>query len=279
MTAHQPRDRQHEHRLRGFQQDLATRLKGHLFVLSPNNSGSTFVAKALARCAAAWSLPTEGQLVFGFVGPKPRDTGRRFIWAAEREWMAEYGDPTGFDWHKTRRAWYAQASARDAHASILVEKSPPFLLVAEQLRATFHNARFLVMVRDPLATCEGILRARSRSLGEQRKDVRRLAAQHVIHCFEQQSRNLAKLASCSVLFTYEMLCEQPSHCAEKVRAVAPEFDDLDFDIRLRVKGAYDERLRNMNEEQRARLDPADRAFIENMLQSRRELFAEFGYRV
>lgn len=279
MSAEDQDGMQPEDRVRGAKHDLASCLEAHVFVFSANNSGSTFVAKALARCASAWSLPTEGQLVFGFAGPKPRASGRHFIWAAKQQWIAEYRDPSRMDWSKTRRAWYAQATASDARARVFVEKSPPFLVLGDQLRTAFRNARFIMMVRDPLATCEGIIRARSRTATRSGEDIRTLAAQHVIHCFEQQSRNLKDLAGQCTLFTYEKLCEDPSGCAEQVRALLPQLNDLDFDIRLRIKGKYDERLRNMNDEQIARLGSADRTFIEGIFKTRRELFAEFGYRL
>ena len=43
-------------------------IETHLFVVSPNNSGSTFLSLALAACRQAWSLPDESRLVHGFAG-------------------------------------------------------------------------------------------------------------------------------------------------------------------------------------------------------------------
>ena len=49
--------------------DLPRLLDAHLFVICPNNSGSTFLAGALEACRAAWRLPREGQRMHGCAGP------------------------------------------------------------------------------------------------------------------------------------------------------------------------------------------------------------------
>ena len=65
-------------------------IETHLFVVSPNNSGSTFLSLALAACRQAWSLPDESRLVHGFAGPTMRvDSplrGAVKVRAAEQRW-------------------------------------------------------------------------------------------------------------------------------------------------------------------------------------------------
>ena len=55
--------------VRGATRDLENTIAAHLFVVCPNNSGSSFLASALAACRAVWSLPREGQGIPGYAGP------------------------------------------------------------------------------------------------------------------------------------------------------------------------------------------------------------------
>ncbi len=56
------------------------------------------------------------------------------------------------------RLWHFQAFARDPAASVFYTKTPHFLLHVDELARHFPNARFLFMVRNPYAVCEGICR-------------------------------------------------------------------------------------------------------------------------
>lgn len=261
----------------GIEHPLETQITTHLFVLCPNNSGSTFLKNALRSSAHTWNLSREGQRTFGFVGPRGRDSNRQLIWAGKPEWATEYADPANFDWEASKRAWYAQAVANDPGATVMVEKSPPFLLIPDQLCAAFRNARFVLMVRDPYATYEGIIRRRVPNPPNNDDDPRVLAAQHVMACFEQQRRNVDELADRSTFFTYEALCAEPARCAQQLAALVPELADVDLDRRVPVKGMYDERLRNMNDDQIANLADADREVATEVFAGHVDVVRSFGY--
>ena len=134
----------------GAVQDPARTVTTHLFGICPNNSGSTFLQKALATCRATWNLEREGQRMLGFVGPDTRTTGS-VIWGSERRWIDLFTNPDLYDWPRTRKAWYFQAWARDPAASVFFTKTPPFLLYVAELVRHFENAKFLFMVRNPYA--------------------------------------------------------------------------------------------------------------------------------
>ena len=99
-------------RYRGAQHDLYALVKTHLFILSCNNSGSTFLERAISTSDAIWSLHREGQHVTGFHGPASRKTDVSLIWAAAQTSIAHFSDPTQYtDWDSTKAAWYFQATA------------------------------------------------------------------------------------------------------------------------------------------------------------------------
>ena len=132
--------------------DLADRIETHLFVVCPNNSGSSFLTAALETCRAAWRLPREGQMIRGFAGPAPwQPQGRErwfpgLLWASEPRWIDLFSDPRRYDWPRTRRAWplpvvtarFRTRLAAHAQGVVLVRPRPPSarLGVRDQVHAS-----------------------------------------------------------------------------------------------------------------------------------------------
>lgn len=250
-------------------------IREHLFVLAPNNSGSTFLTRALGLSPGAWSLPREGQHVSGFAGPSSRGTGAGLLWAANADAIARFTDPAAYDWQRTRHAWHFQAMAERAEAKVLVVSSPPFLLIADQLARHFPEARFVLMVRNPYAVVEGILRGTPGAAGN--AETAKAAAEHVVAALQRQSANRAVLGARAESFTYEDMCRDPQAVSARILALAPALGEVRLDRRVAVKGNYDEELRDMNAEQIARLDPATVAVIEAVFDRHRPLFDALGY--
>ncbi len=276
-------------RVRGAGRDMEQVIAMNLFVICQNNSGSSFLSKALATCRATWSLPREGHGMRGFAGPRPREPvepgcpSPRLIWAAEPSWVAAFADPGRYNWPRTRKTWYFQARARSPHASVFVTKSPPHVLCVDQLAQHFRNARFLFMVRNPYAVCEGICRRyRTRlvrhwsQFAAQGRSLPETAATHVVTCLAWQRRNIEAHRSRGVFFTYETMCAQPERVAQEIRALVPELDDLNLRQRLQVKD-YDAMLTDMNARQIARLDAQDVAVFNRVFRPHRDLLDYFGY--
>ena len=274
----------------GAGRDLADLIGTHLFVVCPNNSGSTFLAAALETCRAAWRLPREGQMIRGFAGPTTiAPTGRErwfpgLLWASEQRWRDLFADPRHYDWPRTRKAWYFHARAHAPDASVFVTKSTQHVLHVEQLVRHFRNARFLFMVRDPYAVCEGICRRYRTRLGTrfQRQFVvpgRSLpaaAATHVVNCLAWQRRNVEAYRDRGVFFTYEEMCAEPVTVERKIETLVPELDDLMLRRRIAVK-EYDEMLTDMNARQIANLAAEDVAAFNRVFREHREVFDFFGY--
>ena len=266
----------------GCRHDVEKLVGAHLFGIAPNNSGSTFLKKALAACRATWNLDREGQNVFGYVGPIPRLPA---LWASEQRWVDLLTDPRSYDWPRTRKAWYFQAFARSSEASVFYTKSPPHLLLVNDLARHFRNAKFLFMVRNPYAVCEGICR---RYREPERPfpggpwprvpNLLEAAARHVAVCLKWQRRNLQAYGDRGVFFTYEAMCAEPERTAQAIRALAPELDDLDLRRRLPVRRQH-EVLADMNAREVARLGAEEFAAFNRVFREREDVLAWFGYRV
>ena len=264
-------------RVYGAGRELDRTVTTHLFVICPNNSGSTFLKQVLAACRSTWNLPREGHWMPGYAGPRPGAGGvPTLLWAATRRWRDLLTDAGAYDWPRTRKAWHFQAYARDPRASVFVVKSPPHLLVVDDLARCFADAKFLCMVRNPYAVCEGICRYRRRmripvpNLPEQ-------AARHVVACLDRQRRNIEAHRKRSAFFTYEAMCAEPERVARQIRALAPALDDLELRRRVAVKGGYDEVLTDMNARQIARLNAAQIAAFNRVFREHRDVLDAFGY--
>lgn len=112
----------------------------YLFILSPPYSGSTVLWQLLQTSRRVAALPDEGQKL-----PELRDEMRRDPWNPARE----------FPWGRISEVWHGYW---DLSKPILLEKSPPHLCRAEHLDAHFSPAWHILLLRDPLATCEGLHR-------------------------------------------------------------------------------------------------------------------------
>ncbi|MBV0913041.1 sulfotransferase [Anianabacter salinae] len=262
---------------RGALVDMPQVVKSHLFILCPNNSGSTFLGTAMALSRKVWSLPREGQHTAGFKGPHTLASAEPLIWGASADRRARYTNPAAYDWDTTRRAWYFSATAHDSAAPVFLTRSPPFLMIRDQLEAAFPASRFLLMLRNPFAAIEGILRRRSKIAIGTGETLEVLAARHIRYCFEQQDRNRIALGPRAMLTPYEAMCRDPARTAARIMAHVPEIDDLDLAVSVPVKGMYHEPLRDMNHEQIARLSPGQIGTIQAELRPIEGLLARYGY--
>lgn len=250
----------------------------HLFLLAANNSGSTFLATALAGCARAWSLPREGQHVAGFHGPSSRGTGTRLLWAADPASIATFRDPAAYDWDRTRRAWHFHARAAQEAADTLIIASPPFLLIADRLAAAFPDAAFLGLVRNPYAVAEGIIRRGADAGPVAAGDsLATTAARHIVAALAAQQANRTMLGERAAFFSYEEMCRAPAAVAAWIAALVPAFADLDLARARPVKGQYHEPLRDMNADQIARLDAGQILDLNRVFDNHRALLDGLGY--
>ena len=273
----------------GALHDLERIVTTHLFVICPNNSGSTFLRNALATSRRTWNLPREGHFALGAVVPNLKNndrlTGKLGLWSARKRWLDVFRDPAYYDWPRTRAAWYFQAYTRDPLAPVFVEKSPRSLLIVGDLIRSFRNAKFLFMVRNPYAVCEGICRKRRQrrpwglSTALEGETLETVAARHVATCLEVQRRNVEAYGDRGVFFTYEAMCREPERVARKIRDLVPELDDLNLRQRLWVRSDYHEMLTDMNARQIARLDAGQIQAINLELQKHRAVLNHFGYEI
>lgn len=256
----------------GAQSQLATQIQTHLFLLCPNNSGSTFLIRVIENNPNIWSLIREGQHVPGYAGPRARGSNMHLRWASTPEERARYRDSNSYDWNKIKQAWYFQATASNKDATIFATKAPPFLLIADMLEANFSNPKFIIMVRNPYAMAEGIMRRYPSS-----RDMLIQIATHILNCFEIQAENIEKLKGRCTFFTYEEMCAEPEKITKKIQTLEPTLQNLEFDKPVPVKGLYNEPLTNFNARQIEKISKEQIDILNEEFSARSHLIERFGY--
>ncbi len=261
----------------GAQHNLKDLIKTHLFIICCTNSGTTFVKNALATSKNTWNLFREGQHIFGFAGPSGIVLKAYKLWTTEGL-IDKFTDTKNYNWEKIKIAWYFQAFSKNPEASVFVEKSPPFLLIVEQLINQFKNPKFLFMVRNPYAVVEGIHRTtwgKCRNVFT-KEEYLSLAATQVINCLKIQKQNLENWGDYGTFFTYEQMCEEPEKVEGLIKDLVPEMEDLVLRQKLKVK-TYNEELRNMNAQQIERLTDENIEQINKIFLPDKDILDFFNY--
>lgn len=261
----------------GIMGNSADHVALNLFVIAPNNSGSTLLRTALATSPNVWSLEREGQHIPGFTGPSTRGTGLRLIWASSEQRLSHFQGEAGYDWARNKLLWYSAAQGAAQSARIFVTSSPPFLFQMQALSDVFNPAQFILLIRDPYAAAEGIIRRASQQPLYPDENIVDAAARHVAACFRQQAENRRLYPDAAMTLTYEDLCDHPEESAARISDFAPALSALDFNRSFSVKDKLSRKISNHNEAQISRLTRAQILRLTAIFRQAKPQIQSFGY--
>lgn len=237
-----------------------------LFILGCNNSGTTLLTQILDNHPSIRTLPKEGQrLTKAIPNSAPCGVGRVFTQRMDLFRWTEESDASSVP--RLRYDWACRFRRR---SGILLEKSPPNTLRSRWLQRHFRPARFLVLVRNPYAVCEGIARRRGHSMTE--------AATHWRLVHEVLEEDMKYLDRC-LLVRYEDICEQPEkelQAIERFLDLAVPFDRtlLDGNFGAHNMDGVPHRLQNFNSRSLQRLPPHDIETVTRIIGSQ---MLRYGY--
>ena len=239
-----------------------------LFIVCPNNSGSTLLAKLLGTSPNVSLIRNtlhEGVCVRKARAHMPRSSGdeRRNCTINEEKFM----NNANYNWPKIKAAWFERWNISK---SILVEKSPQSVLRAHLTQNEFENTKFIINLRNPYAFCEGIRRKMGHSLT--------VAATHWLKCAEHQIRNKRTLKG-NIFFSYEEMCDDTLNVCKNLVNFIPELQRLDPNRafnRKRYEKVFG--LENQNNKQISKLKKRDFIEINDVLGERSDLMEHFGYK-
>lgn len=184
----------------------------YLFILAPNNSGSTALIKYLNTSANNSILNDSGE---GQWLPSVKNIMRNNPW-----------DPaTRMPWEFIKNEYL---KTWNYCSSILSEKSPPNLLRGEEIQQVFSDVKFIILIRNPYAQISSCFYRyyNECSLVEWASDW--------LWKVEYQKRNLEILDK-ALLITYEEFSNETVSTGEKILDFCPELESLDNHCQLQVK--------------------------------------------
>lgn len=226
----------------------------HLFILCPPFSGSTVLWKLISTSAQVSALPNEGQFL-----PEVADQMRNDPWNPTKR----------FDWERIKQVWDAYWDHRKA---VLLEKSPPNLLRSREIARFFQPLRFVIMVRNPYAHCEGLMRR----LGWDPAT----AARFAMNCLELQQDNAARYGESSLSFTYEALVADPKAMAQAIQRFVPELGPLrhDSEFEVHFMGGVETRpIVDLNQKKLVRLSRRELGLINGVFSQHAPTMQYWGY--
>jgi hypothetical protein len=225
----------------------------YLFVLCPPYSGSTLLWKLLSTSQNVSSLPEEGQFL-----PELEGVMRDKPWDASR----------ALPWPEIKAVW---ESYWDMSKPVLLEKSPPNIIRTQDIEANFQPVRFVVMVRDPYAHSEGLMRRNNWNVN--------FAASFAMMCLRTQLQNARNLDSAMVL-TYESLVQDPAQTCQQLETFLPQLGELDhaasFEVHS-VDGTLDRPITDLNAKKIAGLSADTIAAMNKVFAQHQETLAAWGY--
>lgn len=241
-----------------------------LFVIAPPYSGSTALAQVLRTARGARFLRdnAEGQwLVPGLCEPDRWNPQKQVNWESVKAvWLnalSKGGSTTALDYPK-----------------IVIEKSPPNLVRADQLARTFPNHAAFAFNRDPYANCSSIL--------YRNHDPATLAAESRLQVLStlaldwlERSRWIRRWIDLWSLcyFRYEDFCAAPTSCVSRLVSQVNTLATVDVTRPIKVKDYDVQALVDCNPSQIARLNPQDMDAISAVLSENETLVKYFGYRI
>lgn len=237
-----------------------------LFVLGVNNSGTTLLVRLLEAHPLIRTLRREGQYLTRSL-PHPRDFGIRRLWATRLEQFRMTEDSPDEPALRTRYDWSLYYPRRPG---ILLEKSPTNTVRAPWLQKHFRPCRFLAIIRDPYAVCEGVRRREGHSIED--------AATHWARansCLLEDGPRLQHY----LLIRYEDLCTDPQSELKRIEdflELPTPFDagivSKDFELHtLETPGSA---IQSFNAKSLARLSADDIAAISKIAGP---VMERFGY--
>ena len=230
-------------------------MPSYLFILCPPYSGSTLLWKLISTSANVSSLPLEGQFL-----PELKTLMR------EKPWDRDHVLP----WPQIKAVW---ETYWDKKKPVLLEKSPPNIIRTREILANFKPVKFIVMVRNPYAHSEGLMRRNNMSA--------KRAANFSIMCLRTQLNNARELDNALVL-TYESLVLGPAKVTQEITDFMPQLNDMDCEADFTldsVEGTLRRPITNLNAQKIDTLSAASIASMNEVFLQHLQTLDAWGYQL
>jgi len=229
-------------------------MNAYVFILCPPFSGSTVLWKLISTSSAVSALPSEGQFL-----PELKEVMRQAPWDAD----------VVLPWARIKQVW---TDYWDQQKPLLIEKSPPNIIRTKEILQHFNPVHFIIMVRNPYAHCEGIIRRNGFSP--------QIAAEFTVRCLQQQMENAEKLSS-ALCFTYEEMVKNPEAIAKRIQSFLPQIGELKHAQSFKVHsidGLVERGVVDLNQRKINNLSPNEIRQINTVLKANAAVLDYWGYK-
>ncbi|MDZ7782825.1 MAG: sulfotransferase [Halioglobus sp.] len=182
----------------------------------------------------------------------------------EAPWKREQHLP----WPRIKAVW---ESHWDLSRPVLLEKSPPNLIRTRDIVAHFQPVKFVIMVRNPYAHAEGLMRRNGWTVSR--------AANFAMMCLRTQLDN-ARTLDDALVVTYETLVAEPAAAAGRLSQFLPELGPLDYTANFEVHsvdGTLERPITDLNAKKIAALPASTLTGLNEVFTARRDILAAWGY--
>jgi len=159
----------------------------------------------------------------------------------------------------------------DQDKPLLIEKSPPHIIRTTEIMEHFNPVYFLLMVRNPYAHCEGLIR---RNKWDAKK-----AAEFSVWCLRHQANNANNLKNVLRL-TYEELTGNPASIAQRIQSFIPQIGELKHTQKFSVhsiEGVAEREISDFNKKNIRNLAINDLKQINAVLKKNSDIMEYWGY--
>jgi hypothetical protein len=251
----------------------------YLFLLVPNDSGSTWLQNIISLCANCISFPAglDGKGACGKSGAYPSMkisklfSEKRDLWETPDKW----------DWDAIKSLWNDTWSQSEhyqtADPKIYLEKTPQAIFASDMYAQQFDDVCFVIMTRSPYAVVEGM----RRTIHHTDVSIKR-CARHWIRCAQRQIYNYATYKNISIELTYEELVNDPESIENKIRQLVPALHDIDLTkeaVAHSLEGIKSKPLTDFNARQIQNLSAEDVEVINKELKRVPKVLDYFGYEI
>jgi len=238
----------------------------HLFLLVPNNSGSSLLHDLIATSEDVAVLPAEGQFYYNFVGPDPIKLNVKHIFTEKEE---IFRNKSNYEWGVIKSSWTSAWKNNKVGAKIKLQKSPTDIVRPKMLQEAFPDSKFIIMIRNPYAMIEGIMRGNPNATVIQ-------AAKHALRCLEIQLEN-SEIYKNDLVLRYEDLTDDSENTVNLIKEYL-ELSDIDYNRTFYVKD-YISTIVNKNNEQIKKLTDSQLEEINKIFKSKEFILSECGYEI
>lgn len=256
-----------------------------IFIAAMTNSGSTLLQSILKSSPNIIGHSTEGiKLLYRHSTKIYPDPGRLGHPRAYTEILDIIRSDNSFDWPMIKKIWFDEwqnslksKTIKDRENLYFLEKTPMNVAICDILEREFLNSRFILMVRNPYAVCQGIVQQVRKNKPMNKMTYTR-AAIHWAKCSELHIKNIETLKN-KLFFTYEDLCEKQDEIKQKLEEFIP---GSIFEMNNKFHSTKDGRnivdnIKNLNDEKINKLSKENIDEINNALNNYKHVVEYFKY--